>query len=145
MVRADNGERMLEVFWQPDGEMRQVCAFDIDEHQGKFILIEVDYIRFYLDYKHIRIGELVVYSNTEAVDAIHKGVSGVGMVHSVSDRGLLNVKWTDGTLTQVPPGHVISEHLLFGDHFDHGDENLDDQENMDDLDQDDWESCDSDR
>ena len=65
VVRADNQERILQVYWSPSGQTSEVCAFDIDEHQ---------------DYKHIRIGELVVYSNTENVDLTHRGVSGVGMV-----------------------------------------------------------------
>ena len=34
VVKADNAERMLEVYWSPSGEVRQICAFDIDEHQG---------------------------------------------------------------------------------------------------------------
>ena len=55
------------------------------------------------------------------------------------------MKWTDGTTTQCPPGHVISEHLLFGDQFDPATHDEIDDLDQDDLDADDWESCDSER
>ena len=57
----------------------------------------------------------------------------------------MNVKWTDGTTTLCPPGHVISEHLLFGDQFDPATHDEIDDLDQDDLDADDWESCDSER